>query len=103
MKLQKKAPQIEAIQFKGGIDSAIEVIGWLYVRNVPSSYVPELLNDGEIAVNEHIVVRGGIFASGSRGFCVGKGVWIVDDPESNVYQISGKQLFDQYEVVMTDS
>lgn len=73
----RKPDTIEAIQFTGGLDSAIEVIGWLYVRNpkVAALYSPPMMNDGELIFQEHVFVDRG---RGS-GIRITEGYWLVLD------------------------
>ncbi len=97
MKFVKKTPTIDAIQFKGGYQSAIDVIRWLFEQErIPAAYVPEISVDGKVAVFEHIEVRGG-YRNGS-GFNVGVGDWAVSDEDGIVYRpMSDDNFREQYE------
>lgn len=57
-KFIKKLPEIEGIQFTGGLESAQNVIEWLYVRGFQNaSYGPEILNDGTIVRPEQVLLN----------------------------------------------
>jgi len=96
MILNKKAPQIQAIQFKGGLDSAIEVMTWLYTqdRRVTVTYHPPLLIDDD-HLKEHVLVTLGNNPRSVWMLHVDR--WIVLDPESGVYMRSTENLFAEYE------
>lgn len=92
----EKPQQIEATQFEGGFDSARDVIEWLYVRGASASYVPEILNDGNAVVDEHVLVSVGSRAK--THIRLDKDLWIVDDPRQDGYYMSTtRRLLGHYE------
>lgn len=98
MKFEKRRPQYEAIQFKGGLESAKEVIEWLFARGIAAAYVPDISTADRQNTHEHIQVRGGLIVHG-RGFNVGPSGWIVDDPDSDVFVMSNDNFLAQYEPI----
>ena len=96
MILVEKPKQIEAVQFKGGLDSAREVIEFAYARGLlAGAYVPEIKDDGEVLEEEAVVIRQ--YHMDTKTYLVEKDRWLVINPGVGPNVTSSAHLFAEYE------
>lgn len=92
---EERPKRVEAIQFTGGFDAAVDMLNWLYVRKVIASYSPEIINDGTVEHRETVLVPK---SRDNDALWVRKDDWLVYDQHAeSVFSVwTHQQLFEIY-------
>lgn len=83
---RRREPQVEAVEFKGGLEDAEQVIAWFYKKGYEAAYQPELLDDGTLVRREGVVYWEQRYSPDNmkRHHALRPKMWVVADPDSGL-------------------